>query len=172
MSKLVKSLVTDELKAKFAGISSALVVDMTGLNVQAQEKIRKTLRTKSARLEIVKNSLARRAFAGGPLEPLGKSMVGPCAVVVSKESLVDIARLLMDAAKEFNKLKLKNAIFDGDPSLMTVAELSKMKGKRELLGEVLMLVSSPGRAIAGCLRSPGGKIAGCLKAMADKAEAA
>jgi len=169
MSKLVKSLVTDELKAKYAGINSALVVDMTGLNVQAQEKIRKTLRSKSARLEIVKNSLARRAFSGGPLEPLGKAMEGPCAVVVSKESLVDIARLLMDAAKEFNNLKLKNAIFDGDPSLMTVEELSKMKGKGELLGEVAMLISSPGRALAGCLRSPGGKIAGCLKMMADKA---
>ena len=172
MSKLVKSLVTDELKAKYAGFSSALVVDMTGLNVQAQEKIRKNLRGKSARMEIVKNSLARRAFAGGPLEPLGKAMEGPCAVVVARESLVDVAKMLIDAAKEFNKLKLKKAIFEGDPSLMTVEEFSKMKGKRELLGEVAMLISSPGRAIAGCLRSPGGKIAGCLKTIADKAEAA
>lgn len=169
MSKLVKSLVTDELKAKYAGISSALVLDVTGMDVHSQEKLRKTLRTKSARLQIVKNSLARRAFAGSPLEPLGKSMEGPCAVVVAKESLVDVAKMLIDAAKEFQKLKFKKAIFDGDPSLMTVEELSKMKGKRELIGEVLMLVSSPGRAIAGCLRSPGGKIAGCIKTMADKA---
>lgn len=169
MSKFVKSLVTEELKAKYAGFSSACLVDMTGLNVQAQEKLRKTLRTKSAKLEIIKNSLARRAFAGGPLEPLGKAMEGPCALVVSKESLVDVAKLLMDAAKEFNKLKLKKAIFDGDPSLMTIEEVSKMKGKRELLGEVAMLISSPGRAIAGCLKGPGGKIAGCLKTMADKA---
>lgn len=169
MSKPVKELVTQELKAKYASVSSALVVDMTGMDVLTQEKFRKTLRTKSAKVEIVKNSLARRAFAGGPLEPLGKSMVGPCALVVAKESLVDVAKLLMESAKEFQKLKFKKAIFDGDPSLMTIEELSKVKGKRELLGEVLMLVSSPGRAIAGCLRSPGGKVAGCLKAMADKA---
>lgn len=169
MSKPVKALVTEELKAKYAGVSSALVVDMTGMDVQTQEKFRKTLRSKSARVEVVKNSLARRAFAGGPLEPLGKAMEGPCAVVVAKESLVDVAKMLIESAKEFAKLKFKKAIFDGDPSLMTVEELSKIKGKRELIGEVLMLVSSPGRALAGCLRSPGGKIAGCLKTMADKA---
>ena len=169
MSKPVKDLVTQELKAKYSGISSALVVDVTGMDVLSQEKLRKTLRSKSARMQIVKNSLARRAFAGGPLEPLGKSMEGPCAVVVAKDSLVDVAKMLIDSAKEFNKLKFKKAIFDGDPSLMTVEELSKVKGKRELLGEVLMLISSPGRAIAGCMQGAGGRIAGCIKTMADKA---
>ena len=169
MSKPVKDLVTQELKAKYSGISSALVVDVTGMDVLSQEKLRKTLRSKSARMQIVKNSLARRAFAGGPLEPLGKSMEGPCAVVVAKDSLVDVAKMLIDSAKEFNKLKFKKAIFDGDPSLMTVEELSKVKGKRELLGEVLMLISSPGRAIAGCMQGAGGRIAGCIKSMADKA---
>src|ERR1043166_8322161 len=103
MSKPVKALVTEELKAKYAGVSSALVVDMTGMDVLMQEKFRKSLRTKSARVEVIKNSLARRAFAGGPLEPLGKAMEGPCALVVSKDSLVDVAKLLMDSAKEFAK---------------------------------------------------------------------
>jgi len=38
-----------------------------------------------------------------------------------------------------------------------------------VIGEVLMLIGSPGRAVAGCLRSPQSKIAGCLKTIADKA---
>jgi len=169
MSKFVKALVTEEIRSRYAEVTSACVVDLTGLDVQAQEKLRKSLRTKSATLEIVKNSLARRAFAGGALGPLGKALEGPCAVVTSRESLIEVARLLTDAAKEFKSLKLKQAILDGDPSLVTVEELSKMRGRRELLGEVAMLVGSPGRAIAGCLRSPQSKIAGCLKTLADKA---
>jgi hypothetical protein len=44
-----------------------------------------------------------------------------------------------------------------------------MRDKGDLLGEVAMLVASPGRAIAGCLRSPQSKIAGCLKARIDAA---
>ncbi len=66
-------------------------------------------------------------------------------------------------------LELKQAVFDGDPVLLTVEQLSKMSTKSELLGEVAMLIASPGRAIAGCLGGPQARIAGCLKTMIDKA---
>ncbi len=169
MSKAIKALMTQQLKDRFAGLDSACVVELTGLDVAAQEKLRRRLREKSARLEVVKNSLAARAFEGGPLGPLGKAMVGPCALVTSSGSLIEVAKLLVEAAREFSKLKLKQAVVDGDPSLLSVEDVSRMRGKHELLGEVAMLISSPGRAIAGCLRSPQGKIAGCLKTISEKA---
>ena len=169
MSKAVKALMTDQLRERYAGLNSACVVELTGLDVQAQEKLRRNLRAKSARLEVVKNSLARRAFEGGPLDPLGAALVGPCAVVTAPGSLIDVAKLLVAAAKDFKKLKLKQGVLDGDPALLSVEAISKMRGRNEILGELAMLVSSPGRAIAGCLQSPQAKIAGCLKAMIDKA---
>lgn len=172
MSKPVKAMLSSHLKKEFAGVSSACVVDMTGMNVQAQEKLRKSLREKSARMEVVKNSLARVAFKDGPLAPLGDSLVGPCAIVVSDTSVVDVAKILVEAACEFKSLKLKKGIFEGDSQLLSIEDLSKMRGRKELLGEVAMLIASPGRAIAGCVGSPAGKIAGCLKAIADKPEAA
>ncbi len=169
MSKAVKKLVADDLRERYGGMRSACVVELTGLNVKAQESLRGMLREKSARLEVIKNSLARRAFEDGPLAPLGEALEGPCALVTSPESLIDIAKILVGAAREFTELKLKQAIFDGDPSLISVETLAKMKGRTELLGELMMLISSPGRAIAGCIGSPQAKIAGCLKALADKA---
>lgn len=172
MSKPVKALISKQLHDCYEGISSACVVELTGLDVKAQEKLRASLREKSARLQVVKNSLARVAFKDGPLAPLGDSLTGPCALVTSTASLVDVAKSLIEAAREFKNLKLKKAIFEGDPNLITVEELSRMKGKRELLGEVAMLIASPGRALAGCLQSPQSKIAGCLKTLADKSEAA
>jgi large subunit ribosomal protein L10 len=113
--------------------------------------------------------LARLAFGDGPLKALGLSLEGPCALVTTSASLIDTAKLLVDAAKKFEKLQLKHAILDGDPTLLTVVEVSKFKSKAELLGEVAMLISSPGRAVAGCLQSPQSKIAGCLKAIVEKA---
>ncbi len=169
MSKEIKALLTEQLKSRFAGTESACVVELTGLDVQAQEKLRRQLRAKSARVEVVKNSLARLAFQGGPLDPLGKALVGPCALVTSSGSLIDVARYLIEAAAEFKTLKLKEAILEGDSTLLTVQALAKMRGKRELLGELALLVGSPGRAIAGCLKSPQSKIAGCLKTLAEKA---
>ena len=84
------------------------------------------------------------------------------------DSAIEVAKFLVSATKEYPALRLKTAVFDGDATLLTVEQLSKLRGKRELLGEVAMLLASPGRALAGCLRSPQSKIAGCLKAIADK----
>lgn len=169
MSKAVKAMMTTTLQKRFDGLDSACVVDLTGLSVKEQEHLRAMLRAKSARVQVVKNSLARRAFEGGPLEPLGISLEGPCALVTSSDSLIDAAKTLVEVAKEFNALTLKQAIIEGDPELLTVERMSAMKSHTELIGEVGMLVSSPGRAIAGCLSSPQAKIVGCLKTIVDKA---
>jgi len=169
MSRPVKEMISADLRERYAGVDGACVVALTGLNIQAQEKLRRDLREKSARLEVVKNSLARRAFADTPLEPLGNALDGPCALVTTCESLIDTARALVRAAQDLPELALKQAMLDGDPTLVTVEELSKMKGRSELFGEIAMLISSPGRVIAGCLKSPQAKVAGCLRAVIDQA---
>jgi large subunit ribosomal protein L10 len=169
MSKPIKALLTKQIQDRYMGLDSACLVELTGLDVKTQEKLRGELRGKSAKLEVVRNSMARIALKDGPLAPLGEAMVGPCALVTSRGSLIEVAKYLVAAAKEFSKLKLKQALIDGDPSLLSIEAVSKMRGKREILGELALLVSSPGRAIAGCMRSPQGKIAGCLKTISEKA---
>lgn len=169
MSKAVKELMTGVLRKSYAGIENACVVDLTGLRVPEQEQLRRDLREKSARLEVVKNSLASQAFRETPLEPLGRALDGPCALVTTSASLIDAARVLVAAAKEFKSLGLKQAILDGNPNLINVEELARMKGRLELLGELAMLVTSPGRNLAGCLSGPQSRVAGCLKTLADRA---
>lgn len=167
MSKAVKAMMTDDLRRRYSGVSNACVVDMTGMDVQQQEKFRKALREKSAKVEVVRNSLARRALVGQPLGPLADALEGPSVLITTPDSPIEVAKFLVSATKEFATLKLKKAMFDGDAALLTVEELSRMRGKREILGEIAMLISAPGRALAGCLAGPQARIAGCLKAMAD-----
>lgn len=169
MSKQIKEMVRAALASRYADARSACVVDLTGLDVKSTERLRRTLREKSARIQVVKNSMARRALVGTALEPLGDALEGPCALVTSEDSIIDAAKALVALTKEFATLGLKHAVYEGDPVLLTVEQLSKMRSKTELLGEVAMLVASPGRAIAGCLSSPQGKIAGCLKTIIEKA---
>ncbi|MBI4716388.1 MAG: 50S ribosomal protein L10 [Planctomycetes bacterium] len=171
MSKPVKAMITRELKSRYTGIESACVVDMTGMNVHTQERLRRSLRERSASLHVVKNSLARHALKDTPLAPLGNALEGPCALITSSQSLIDVAKMLVEASREFTALKLKYAVFDGDPTLLSVEQLARLRGKRELLGESAMLIASPGRRIAGALCSPQAKIAGCLKALVERGEA-
>jgi large subunit ribosomal protein L10 len=167
MSKPVKNLVTEYIKDRYKGVESACVVDLTGLDVQATQKIRSAIRDANGRMEVVKNSLARRAFVNTPLEPLGKVLKGPSALVVG-ESIVDLAKTLAELVRAHEKLKLKEAILEGDADLLTVVMLSKMKSRIEILGDVAALIFGPGRLVAGAIASPQGKIAGCIKTLADR----
>jgi large subunit ribosomal protein L10 len=170
MSKPLKQMMMDVLRDRYEGVDSACVVDLTGLDVGATTRFRRSLREKSMQIEVVKNSMAASAFKGTPLEPLGASLQGPCALVTGGDSAIEVAKTLVEAAKLYAAITLKQAIIDGDPSLLEVEQVARFKSRVELLGEVAMLMISPARAIAGCVASPQSKIAGCLKAIAEKEE--
>ncbi|MHC4609525.1 MAG: 50S ribosomal protein L10 [Planctomycetota bacterium] len=172
MSKPVKDLITEALRARYEGTGNACVVDLTGLDVQRTQTLRRDLSDKSMRMHVVKNSLARRAFRGSPLEALGEQLRGPCALVTGGDSIIEVAQTLVHWAKELGDIALKEAIIDGEPTLTTVEEVARMKGRKELQAEIALLVASPGRAIAGCVSGPGGRIAGCVQALAERSEAA
>lgn len=169
MSKPVKDIVTNEIAARYKGVDSACVVDLTGLDSIKTHKLRGGLRQKGIELHVVKNRLARRAFASGALAPLGKSLVGPCALATGGQSIVDVAKELVKWAKDLRTIGLKKAIVEGDPDLVDVEVVATWKGRPELQGEAAMLASSPGRRLAGCVGGPAGRIAGCVKAIVEKA---
>ncbi|NOX58453.1 MAG: 50S ribosomal protein L10 [Planctomycetes bacterium] len=168
MSKPLKSMLTNYLKRRFDGVDSACVVDLSGLSVADTEKLRSSLRESKGRLEVVKNRLARQAFNDTPLKALGDVLQGPCALVTTEDSIIDIAKRLVDFAKEHNQIQLKDAMLDGDEGLFTVLDMSRMKSRLELIGDIAGLIGGPGRLVAGSICSPQSKVAGCLKAIADK----
>ena len=169
MSKELKALMADSYRRRYEGVSEACVVDVSRLNVAETMDVRTSLRHKGMRLNVVKNSLARRALAGGPLEALTASLEGPCAIAFGGESVIDLARTLARLAKDHTHLALRRGMLAGDPSLVAVEEIARFRDRFELLGDVAGLVAGPGRKVAACLVSPSSKIAGCLKAMIEQA---
>jgi large subunit ribosomal protein L10 len=170
MSKYVKDLMTREYDQRFSEKDSACVVSIIGMDAISTNNFRGSLREKNIRIQVVKNSLARRAFTDTPLEPLGKALEGPCALVVSDDdtSAIDMAKTLVGLKKAHPKLELKMGILEGDPDLIDVEQLAKMKGREELLSDLAGQILAPAARLAGCLAGPGGRLAGCFKAMAEK----
>jgi len=172
MSKPVKDVISNEYQTRYGQLDSACVVNVIGLDAISTNRLRNELRAKNIRLQVVRNSLARRALADYPLAPLTAVMEGPCALVTGGDSMIDVAKTLVALKKTYPKLELKVGILEGEPEVFDLEQMSKMKSRIEMLGEVAMMIASPGRRLAGALASPGGKIAGCLKALADKADTA
>lgn len=170
MSKATKDLITREYAGRYAELANACVVSVIGLDAISTNKLRGELRSMKISLHVVKNSLARRALADGPLAPLASALEGPCALVVGGDSIIDVAKALVELKKKYPAIELKKGILEGDPDLLDIERLSQMKSRGDLLADVAMLIASPGRRLAGCIRGPGGRLAGCFKAIADRAE--
>jgi len=170
MSKAVKDLITDEYKTRYAEVGSACLVSVIGLGAAETNQLRGELRERSIRLQVVKNSLARRALADRPLAALGSVLTGPCALVTGNEPVIEIAKLLVEVKKKYPQLELKVGIIEGEPDLIDVEQLAKRMGLAELRSELSMLIASPGRSLAGALNGAGGRLAGAIQAVADKQE--
>lgn len=168
MSKPIKDLMTKDYQHRYGEMASACVVSVIGLDAISTNKLRGELRKHQLRLQVVKNSLAKRAFNNTPLAPLCGALDGPCALVTGSGSAIEIAKVLVGLKKTYPKVELRVGILDGDAELIDVELLSKMKGRMELLGDVAAILQSPGSRLAGCLAGPAGRIAGCLKAMIEK----
>jgi len=170
MSKPVKNLITSEYQGRYHDLTSACVVSVIGLDAISTNRLRGELRAKKISLQVVSNSLLRRACLDGPLAPLAGALEGPCALVIGGESIIDVAKTLVELKKKYPAIELKKGIFEGDPDLLDVERLAQMKSRGDLLAEVAMLIASPGRRLAGCIGGPGGRLVGCFKAIADKQE--
>ncbi len=171
MSKRVKDFITNEVRARYDGVDSAVLVDPTGVDAVTNNKMRGDLRSKSVRLEVIKNSLARRAFAGGPLERMGALLVGPNALVTGGDSIVDAAKAIAEWSKKTGLFEIRGALVEGELLDAAAAKaLAAMPGRRELHQEILGLACAPGGRLCGALLGPGGLIAGCIKAISEKQE--
>lgn len=171
MSKTIKSMMSESLAGRYAGVCEAGVVNVMGLNVAETIKFRREAASKQMRVSVVKNSVARRAFDGGPLEALGRSLDGPCALVTGGKSVIDVAREMLALAKKFPKVELKFGLLPGEREVMALAAIAKLKSLGELKSDISMLIGSTGRRVAGCIAGPQSRVAGCVKAIAEKGAA-
>ena len=171
MSKMVKGLITDVLAQRYNELESALLVEFVGVDGNTSNEFRGELRKQDIRLEIVKNSLARRAIAESKLSALSGDMKGPSALLTGGESLIDVAKLVDEWRQKVDGLKLKSAVLEGEYlDEGKVQGLHKMATKADMQAKVAGALLSPGAKLAGAALAPGANIAGCLKAMIEKLE--
>jgi len=173
MSKKVKTLIQHELKNRFDGVQECLVVSLRGLNGIENNRMRGDLLNRQIRLNVVKNSLARRAFRDLGIDAMGQLLTGPCAIAYGGDNIVDLAKVMVEWSGKLEKLQIKGGYLDGQ--ILDAAQarnLSQMPSRRQLQAQVVSLALAPGGRVAGAIAGPAGFIAGCIKALVEKLEKA
>jgi large subunit ribosomal protein L10 len=172
MSKKVKSLIERDLSNRLKDIDAVAVINPRGINAIKNNLLRRRLREKGVRMTVVKNTLVKRAVGDGKLKGFDKLLDGPSAVLYGKASISTIARALLEEKKLDETLELRGMFFDGEVYIgeAGVKQVSKMPTREEAIGQIVALVLSPGKNLAGIFKGQAGKIASLIKAIEEKAK--
>ena len=174
MSKKVKELELNSLRATFKGVKDMVLLEPLKLDSATDFEMRKRLREKKIRVKMVKNSLVKKVFDenGVAVDPGS----GPTLLCWGADSIKELG-LAVDAfladlkkdPKAPQRLKEKTAVAEGQPVPLSVAKT--MPTRKEAIGAVVAAMMGPAQAIAGCLVGPANNLAGILKAIEEKVAA-
>lgn len=173
MSKPVKDMMTQMYRKLFEQTQGVLLVDIRGIAANQNNALRTGLAEKGIRITVVRNNLAKSAFADTALSPITDLLEGPSAVVHGGESVISVAREIIDWTKKYEELEIKGAVMDGMlfGADQVVSTLSKLPTREEALAEIVQLVISPAAQLVGTVASPGSAIVGIVGEIARKLEA-
>ena len=133
----------------------AFLVDFAGLDVTRSTDLRTRLRARDGKMRIVKNRLAKLAFAGRALGQAETAFVGQTAIVYPiGDDAVAIAKVLRDFNEEHEVGSVKMGLVDGQ--LITPEEFQSfadLPSRDELVAKVLYLMQYPITGLATALSS-------------------
>lgn len=176
MSKLVKQMELDALSKTFHGVRDMVLLTADKIGSQLDFTFRKTLRDKKVRLQMVKNSLARKVFESNGVKVDAKIWSGTTLVAWGGDSIKDLSKavdaLIKDVVKknpkDDKKYQIKTAVADGQPIPMSVA--MTMPTRLEAIGEIIGMILGPASEIASALTGAAGQVASQIGTIADKKE--
>jgi large subunit ribosomal protein L10 len=138
VNRTEKAAVTEKIRATAARSSIALVADFKGMPVEEMTRLRVRLREAGGELLVVKNTLARIAFAGGPHNVIKDTFRENCAVAFGSADPVAVAKAMADFAKTSKKLTLRHGSLEGKHlSAEQIDALARLPGREELLAGLL-----------------------------------
>ena len=112
LSRAKKNQLLEGYEAELASASDAFVVGFKGISVIQATELRSRIRAKGGHYVVVKNTLARRAVEGKPLEQVREQFFGPTAIAYGSDP-VSIAKVLTEFAKESPVLEFKGGLVEG-----------------------------------------------------------
>jgi large subunit ribosomal protein L10 len=175
-TKSEKTSEIERLAEEIRATNVLYLADTSAMNAQATSDLRRACHKHGVRLRVVKNTLLRKAMErveGRDYSGLLPTLKGQTSLMIADKGNAP-AKLIKDFRKKEAKPALKSAwideaVFIGDDQLVL---LTNLKGKEELIGDIIALLQSPIKNLISGLQGSGAhKVAGLVKALEERAQA-
>ncbi|UCD36515.1 MAG: 50S ribosomal protein L10 [Nitrospiraceae bacterium] len=171
LNKEEKTRIISELQDKFGKAKGVVFTDFRGLNVEEITTLRNSLRSAAIEYKVVKNTLAKRASAGTPVEGVKDVFAGPVGIAVGYDDPALLVKKVLEYSKSNEKLQIKGGVVEGSIcSPDQIRSISELPPREVLLSMLAGAMQSPLGKLAGLLHSTVTQFAYALGALKNKKE--
>jgi len=133
----------EALTEQFKNAQAAMLVGFQKMTVAKDQELRNQLREAGVTYSVVKNTLARKAAAGTPLEPAADHFKGVTAVALSSGDPVALSRAIAKITKANAEIfSFKAGIVEGKVvALADVEAIASLPSREDLISKIMFLVN-------------------------------
>lgn len=158
MNRAEKADIVSALAAQMQRTQFLAVADYRKVTVAEVSALRRKFREAGMSYVVIKNTLARKAMEGTPLEVLGPKLKGMNGFIIAEADPIAAARALREISKDLKKAEkftVWGGYFEGVAlDAVAVDKVADLPGKAELLSTLLATIQEPPRQVLGVLQGP------------------
>ena len=161
------------LAESFKNAKAAMLVGFQGMTVAKDQELRNQLREAGVTYSVVKNTLARKAAEGTPLEQASEQFKGVTAVAISEGDPVGLSKAISKFTKANpDVFKFKAGIVEGRVVVLTDVEaIASLPSKEELISKVMFLINCQAQRLVTVLSAVPRNLAVVIKQIGEQKSA-
>ena len=167
-----KQAVVSEVAEVAANAHSVIAAEYQGLTVAEMSELRNAARESNVTVKVIKNTLARRAFADTDFDCMGESLNGQLVFAFSMEEPGGAARVIKDFTGKNEKLVVKLVAFGGE--LLDPAEIKRLASLptyEQALSMLMAVMKAPVEKLTRTVNEVPGKLVRTVAAVRDSKQA-
>lgn len=151
---------------------AVILVEYTGVTMKNMDDIRAKIRDVGGEFHVLKNTLARRAFADNGMDFPQEYLLNSTAVSFAFSDPASTAKALSDATKGNEFVKVKGGFMDGQVlDADQVKALASMPPLPVVRAQLLGVLQAPAGKLVRTIAEPARGLAAVIKAFSEKAPA-
>jgi len=145
----------EALAEQFKNAHAAMLVSFKNMTVAKDQELRRQLRDAGVSYSVVKNTLARKAAAGTPLEPLADEFKGVTGVALSTTDPVGLSKAISKFTKANAEIfSFKVGLVEGKVlELKQVEAIANLPSREELVSKMLFLINAQAQRLVTVIQA-------------------